>query len=204
MAWAGRVGLRRWQRVPTGERPGDPARTARPARPLSASPESLSLRDAPGVSAPPPGVGVDRDPCSLVRPGFPSERAAGDAEVWPAGAGRFREGGRPVPGRGGIPSYGPDSSRGVAGGAPALAYRQHLSGDPSRSAPPRPDPRALWEGRAERSALLRRLHFLPLATGARGVEWCRGLVMPSSRKTSPPPPRPDSEGITRTFRKHEK
>ena len=85
--------------------------------------------------------------------------AAGDAEVWPAGAGRFREGGRPVPGRGGIPSSCPESSRGAAGGAPALGYRQHLSGDPSRSALPRPDPRALREGRAERSALLRRLHF---------------------------------------------
>ena len=125
------------------------------------------------------GSQAKRDPRSPVQPGLPSVRAAGDAEVWPAGAGRLREGGPSVRGRGRIPFLRRKR-------ASAHRCRQHLSGDPSCSARQRPDPATPREGRADRWALLPQLHYSGRwPRGREGRSGAGGLVMPSPGKTFP-------------------
>lgn len=109
VAWAGRVGLRQRRGVPARSSEGNPRRGSRtgpcarspPARELSCRPArpSLGTESRAGVDA---GPAAPSAAGTLQRAGG---RAAGGAEVWPAGAGRARaprQGGQSVRGGGGI------------------------------------------------------------------------------------------------------
>lgn len=152
------------------------------------------------------------------QPALPSVRAAGDAEVWPAGRGwrgTSREDGPSVQGRGRILSSVRSaqaaalatattaSASRAAEGAPVRGSMQHMTGIRVAG----PEPAALPEASAERLALLRQLtSFLSLLGNWRrggGVLRCRwlgeGLLMKFSKETFPP----EHEGLrahSRTLR----
>lgn len=94
VAWAGRVGLRQWQRVLARGSERKPAAQPGSARPFSASRKVFffptRLARAPELRYLILARVWTRDPWSPAELGLPSARAAGDAAVRPAGAGRAR------------------------------------------------------------------------------------------------------------------